>query len=104
MLEKEIERYLVSEVKKLDGKAYKFVSPGNVGVPDRIVLWPNGIAWFVELKATGKKPTALQTIQQEKISDLGFAVFTLDSKQMIDEFINLYVDTYKGGRYEIHPT
>ena len=40
MLEKEIEKILVTEVKKLGGKAYKFVSPGNSGVPDRIVIFP----------------------------------------------------------------
>ena len=40
MLEKDIERKLVAGVKRSGGKAYKFVSPGNVGVPDRIVIWP----------------------------------------------------------------
>ena len=43
MLEKDIERKLVAGVKRAGGKAYKFVSPGNVGVPDRIVIWPNGV-------------------------------------------------------------
>ncbi|MFR1871644.1 MAG: VRR-NUC domain-containing protein, partial [Coprococcus sp.] len=34
MSEKEIEKLLVQEVKKLGGRAYKWVSPGNNGVPD----------------------------------------------------------------------
>lgn len=29
MLEKELERKLVNKVKKLGGRAYKFISPGN---------------------------------------------------------------------------
>lgn len=29
MLEKELEKKLVEKVKKLGGRAYKFVSPGN---------------------------------------------------------------------------
>jgi len=33
--ESEIEARLVRGVKALGGVAYKFVSPGNVGVPDR---------------------------------------------------------------------
>ena len=37
-LERDAERLLRDEVKKLGGKSYKFVSPGNSGVPDRIVL------------------------------------------------------------------
>ena len=41
MLEKDIEKILVGEVKKLGGRAYKWVSPGNDGVPDRIVVFPN---------------------------------------------------------------
>lgn len=48
--EKEIEKILVAEVKKLGGKAYKFVSPGNSGVPDRIVIFPKKPPVFVELK------------------------------------------------------
>ena len=38
MLEREIEKKLVDGVRKLGGRAYKFVSPGNDGVPERIVL------------------------------------------------------------------
>lgn len=40
MLEKELERKFMYTIKKLGGKAYKFVSPGNAGVPDRIVILP----------------------------------------------------------------
>ncbi|MDU2112388.1 MAG: VRR-NUC domain-containing protein, partial [Clostridiales bacterium] len=42
MSEKEIEAYLRIRIKKLGGIAYKFTSPGNDGVPDRIVLLPKG--------------------------------------------------------------
>ena len=41
MREKDIERILVTEVKKLGGRAYKWTSPGNDGVPDRIVIFPD---------------------------------------------------------------
>ena len=40
MREKDIEKVLVAEVKKLGGRAYKWTSPGNDGVPDRIVIFP----------------------------------------------------------------
>ena len=40
MLENELEKKLRDKVKKLGGKAYKFVSPGNAGVPDRLVVLP----------------------------------------------------------------
>ena len=55
MLEKEIEKRLCDGVKKLGGYAYKFTSPGNDGVPDRMVIMPGGDITFVELKTdTGK--------------------------------------------------
>ena len=50
MKEKEIEKILVDEVKRLGGRAYKWTSPGNDGVPDRIVFLPDTRVIFVELK------------------------------------------------------
>ena len=60
MLEKEIEKILVQGVKALGGKAYKWVSPGNNGVPDRIVILPRKVPVFVELKTEFGSLTALQ--------------------------------------------
>lgn len=90
MRERDIENYLRTQVKKAGGIAYKFESPGNAGVPDRLVLLPGGRVIFIELKAPGKKPTALQLNQQRKISKLGSTVLVIDSKQKVDEFIARY--------------
>ena len=87
MLEKDIEEYLRLQVKSIGGKAYKFVSPGNAGVPDRLVCLPGGEVTFVELKATGKKSTPLQTKRQAELKKLGFAVFVVDSKARVDELM-----------------
>jgi hypothetical protein len=59
MLEKEIEKYLVKRVKDLGGVAYKFVSPANRGVCDRIVVLPKRVI-FVEVKQPKGKLTELQ--------------------------------------------
>lgn len=82
--EKQIEQYLVKRVKELGGKAYKFVSPGNAGVPDRLVCLPGGRIVFVELKAPGKKSTPLQTNKQNEFRALGFKVLVIDSKELVD--------------------
>ena len=50
MLEREVEKKLVDGVRRMGGRAYKFVSPGNDGVPDRIVVLPDTAPMFVELK------------------------------------------------------
>jgi hypothetical protein len=87
MRERDIEKYLREQVKKIKGIAYKFESPGHAGVPDRLVLIPNGKMTFIELKAPGKKPTALQLAQHRKITKLGFPVLVIDSKEGVDRFI-----------------
>ena len=53
MREAEIEARLVRGVKEAGGLCYKFVSPGNPGVPDRLILLPGGRILFVELKTPG---------------------------------------------------
>lgn len=87
MRERDIEEYLRNQVKKAGGKAYKFVSPGNDGVPDRLVLFPGGRVYFVELKAPGKKPRPLQIKQMRDIASFGCNVRVIDSKEGVDAFI-----------------
>lgn len=88
MLEKEIEKFLVREVKKLGGISFKFISPGNAGVPDRIVILPIGKVILVELKTDKGKLTKLQEVQIKKISDLGADARVLRGIEGVKEFIN----------------
>lgn len=71
MLERDIEKVLVDEVKKLGGRAYKWVSPGNDGVPDRIVILPGTRPVFVELKTETGRLSALQKVQIDRLGNLG---------------------------------
>ena len=87
--EKDIEQYLAKKVKAMGGRAYKFVSPGNDGVPDRLVCLPGGKLCFVELKAPGKKTTALQDIQISRLISMGFAVYVADSKELVDTLLEV---------------
>ena len=95
MTEKEIENYLVRKIKNKKGIAYKFTSPGNSGVPDRLCLLPNGKIFFVELKSPGKKPRALQVNQIRKITNLGQRVYVVDSKEMVDEVLETELSNWK---------
>lgn len=85
MDEKDIENYLKNKIKKLGGVAYKFVSPGTIGVPDRICVLPLSIILFVELKAPDKKPRKSQQVQIRKLQALGQTVLTINSKEQIDK-------------------
>lgn len=90
--ERDIEKYLVKQVKKHGGIAYKFTSPGNAGVPDRLVLFPRGVVAFVELKAPGGKTSAIQDRQIARIKKLDFNVYILDSYWGVDSFITEILD------------
>jgi hypothetical protein len=83
MLEREVERKLVSTVKMRGGTALKFVSPNMNGVPDRLVLLPNGKMAFVELKAPGKKMRSLQIKRKRQLEALGFSVYCVDRIEQI---------------------
>ena len=81
--EKQIERHLTVAVKKRGGMALKFVSPSYSGMPDRLVLFPDGKMAFVEVKAPGKKPCPLQVKRHAMLRKLGFRVFVLDAVEDI---------------------
>jgi len=72
--EKAVERKLVEGVQWLGGIAYKWISPGHVGVPDRIVLLPHGRLVFVELKADDGGPSVPQRAVTARLARLGFPV------------------------------
>ena len=83
MREKQIENKLATEAKKLGGIALKFVSPSFDGMPDRLILMPDGHIAFVELKAPGKKPRPLQLSRHRLLRSLGFRVYIIDSVEQI---------------------
>lgn len=85
-LEKDIEKYLVKNIKTLGGLCLKFTSPGTRGVPDRIVLY-QGRTFFVELKAPNKKPRPDQIKIHSVFGKQGFPVYVIDTKEGVNRFI-----------------
>lgn len=83
MREKNIEQKLVKAVKSAGGIAPKLTCPGYDGMPDRLVLMPEGRIGFVEVKAPGKEPRPLQVRRHGMIRNLGFKVYILDDPEQI---------------------
>lgn len=81
--EKRVEQILTKRVKDRGGMALKFVSPKLSGVPDRIILLPQGKIAFAELKATGKKMRSLQIKRKRQLEELGFSVYCIDGVEQI---------------------
>ena len=88
MKESIIEKHLVTQVKALNGMAYKFTSPAHRGVADRVVCLPDGQTWFVELKAPGGRLSELQKIFQSDMARMNQRYACLWSKEHVEEWLN----------------
>ena len=96
MLEKIVEKKLISAVNEIGGRAYKFSSPGNNGVPDRIVLY-KGNCYFVELKRPGGSLSRIQSVVIKRFDQMGFKVHVIDSVDKVGDFISGIQSTSVSG-------
>lgn len=65
MTESGLEKRICEYVRRLGGRAFKFVSPGAPGVPDRLCVLPGGRIVFIEVKRPGRENGL--SVQQKKI-------------------------------------
>ena len=89
MRERDIEKKLVTAVRKMGGEAFKWTSPGNDGVPDRIVIMPGGRVWFVELKADTGRLSPAQQRQINHLNRLGVRTFILKGQKGLETFTEM---------------
>lgn len=72
----------VTQIAKANGwLSYKWVSPSQRGVPDRL-YFKNGHLKIVEFKAPNKKPTPYQQAIHRRLEAVGWEVHIIDN---IDE-------------------
>lgn len=89
MIENTIENYLVDKCHQNNYLCYKFVSPSQNGVPDRIVIG-NGFTIFIELKRPSKNSLdPLQAVICQKMRDSGAIVLMVNNKEKVDILIKL---------------
>lgn len=102
MRERVIEAYLVKRVREHGGEVRKVQWIGRRGAPDRLVMlparrltnslecaWcnPNGVAIWVELKATGVKPEPHQVREHERMRKMGQRIEVIDSWEGVDAIL-----------------
>lgn len=85
--ERDVERYLKVQIKKLGGVSEKFKTPGRRSAPDQLCTFPHVQIFWVECKAPGKVPTEKQHLDHERRRAMGFKVYVVDSKPAVDKLI-----------------
>lgn len=87
--EKGVESYLNQRVKAQGGITRKWVSPGHIGVPDRIVFL-KGQVWFVEVKTEGGILSIGQQREIERLTGQKVNVFVVYGYNDVDAFMESF--------------
>ena len=69
--ESAIERWLGKRLRLLGCLYLKLVSPGNAGVPDRIIILPRGRIIFAELKTADGQLSPIQAFCINRLQSMG---------------------------------
>ena len=88
--ESAVERRLKEYAESLGCICFKFTSPGNTSVPDRLVCY-QGRVLFLEIKAPGKKPTPKQDFTHRKMEKHGLLVRWVDNAMEGFDIIEMFV-------------
>ena len=96
-LEKDIEKKLREMIEEHGGKCVKWVCPGWVGVPDRLVLLPGGRIHFVETKRPkGGRYSAMQDKWRDWLHALGFSYWRIKDSEQLATFKLVILDELSG--------
>lgn len=87
MRESAVEAYLMAQVWARGGRTRKLKWLCRDGAPDRVVMFPGGRLFFVELKRPGATPRLVQRLEHEALTEMGQTVLVLDCKKAIDDFL-----------------
>lgn len=83
--EAKIEQKLKQKIQASGGICWKLVSPGTLGVPDRLII-RKGKVYFVELKAPGAKPRASQRTRAKQLRRVGAHVYCISNTEQVELF------------------
>lgn len=89
MRESSIEQKFTKDLKRLGCLVYKFVSPGNDGVPDRIVVTPTGRTLYVELKTRTGRLSDIQSMQCARLTKHHADVYVLYGEHHTRDFVEM---------------
>lgn len=100
MKESYLEKKLREAIELRGGVSYKFVSPNNAGVQDRLNCLPYAVVHFVETKVNGNTLSKLQEYQAERLTQRGHQVFAVVDEDSLYLYLD-YVDHEQAALKEL---
>lgn len=89
--EGKIQKYAKDRFEAIGGLVRKLSYEGRSGAPDLLVILPDGIIWFVEVKKDeNTEPEAHQLREHERMRKRGANVFVVGSFKQVDDLIVNY--------------
>lgn len=92
VLESDIEKRFVRELKKLGCKSRKLNGTGYRDWPDRMILVPGGITLFFEFKRPGEDLRPSQQELHNEAAELGHTWYTFDSWENAIACVRQHID------------
>lgn len=89
--ERFLEGFFRERVRLLGGYTIK-LAPTEAGVPDRLVLFPGGRMYLVELKREGGVLRPIQRVWHQRIRKMGTRVIVLSGRTEILEWLRQVVE------------
>ncbi len=87
--ESALEKKITDYAKSLGCMVFKFVSPNQRGVPDRVFITPGGACLWLEFKAPGQKPDPLQLRMIQKLREQNVPACWVDNE---DDAMDMVAD------------
>lgn len=88
MRENVVERRLTTRVNALGGMCVKVTPVSHSGIPDRLVLLPDGRSLWVELKRPGGEVKPHQVERHRRMAAINHPVVVLSSCDEVDDWID----------------
>lgn len=85
--ESKVAKRLIAKIEQLGGLCLKNEIPTYDGFPDRTVLLPGGLVYFVETKASKGKLSDIQKLTIPELRALGLNVEVIYTYEEVDQFI-----------------
>lgn len=86
-MESDLESWAREEIAKAGGWMLKWVSPGQKGVPDDIVFWPDGTKHLLEFKDGDEPLDFMQSHVAKRLGRMNIQVYVARNREWITKYI-----------------